>query len=181
MKHIYLIRHCKASGQEPNAHLTEEGHEQAKDLASFFADKTIDLIISSPYIRAIETIQPLAESIGMEIISDDRLKERVLSSKDMVDWMEKLQETFENVDLKFEGGETSNEAMRRGIETIDDVLQRRETYIVMVTHGNLLSLILKHYENSIGFDEWRNLTNPDVYELQISKDKKAVGIRRLWK
>jgi 2,3-bisphosphoglycerate-dependent phosphoglycerate mutase len=181
MRHIYLIRHCKANGQEPDAHLTEEGCQQAKKLSVFFADKKIDLIISSPYIRAIETIRPLAESIGMEIILDDRLKERLLSSNDLADWMDRLREAFEKMDLKFEGGESSYEAMSRGLEAINDVLKRPENNIVMVTHGNLMSLILKYYENSIGFDEWMNLTNPDVYELCISNDKEAVEIRRLWK
>jgi len=37
MKRIYLVRHCKAAGQEPEAPLTEEGVTQAERLADFFA------------------------------------------------------------------------------------------------------------------------------------------------
>ncbi len=36
-------------------HLTEKGKEQVKNAAAFFADKKIDLIFVSPFIRTKET------------------------------------------------------------------------------------------------------------------------------
>ncbi|CAM3148907.1 histidine phosphatase family protein [Paenibacillus sediminis] len=58
MKTLYLIRHCKAKGQEPDADLTLEGELQAEALSNFLIDKPIDLIISSPFLRAIHSIKP---------------------------------------------------------------------------------------------------------------------------
>lgn len=48
MKNVYVVRHCKADGQEPDAKLTELGIQQAENLAKFLLDKDIDFIISSP-------------------------------------------------------------------------------------------------------------------------------------
>lgn len=76
----------KTDGQEPDAKLTELGIQQAENLTKFFLDKDIDFIISSPFERAYRTIAPLAEHIGIEVVLDDRLAERFLSSKDHPDW-----------------------------------------------------------------------------------------------
>ncbi|WP_143001413.1 histidine phosphatase family protein [Tenuibacillus multivorans] len=35
-KVIYVVRHCKATGQAPEWELTEQGQQQAQDLAAFF-------------------------------------------------------------------------------------------------------------------------------------------------
>ncbi|WP_349632580.1 histidine phosphatase family protein [Neobacillus sp. SuZ13] len=54
------MRHCEAEGQSLEAQLTERGVRQAADLTEFFADMKIDRIISSPYLRAIQSIERVA-------------------------------------------------------------------------------------------------------------------------
>lgn len=174
MKTIYLVRHCKAAGQEPNAPLTEQGQADAVRLQEFFEDKNIEVIISSPFIRAMDTIKPFAEARGIRTLVDDRLMERVLCSTEMTGWMEKLEETYLDLDLRYEGGETSNEAMKRGVAVIEELKERDANHIIIVTHGALLSLILKNYDKEIGFNEWKGLTNPDVYVLELTEDQAEV-------
>lgn len=82
MNHIYVVRHGKAEGQAPDAPLTAEGAQQAIRLAEWFADKPIDYIVSSPYERAYRSIQPLGDRLGIEVVLDDRLTERVLKHFD---------------------------------------------------------------------------------------------------
>ena len=50
-------------------------------------------------------------SHNLEVEIDERLSERMLSSVSLSDWLEKLEATFYDLDLKFEGGESSKEAM----------------------------------------------------------------------
>ncbi|MFT8320993.1 MAG: histidine phosphatase family protein [Bacillus sp. (in: firmicutes)] len=76
-KTFYLIRHCEAEGQDASAELTKTGIQQAKKVADFFSNKKIDLIIASPYQRAIQSILPLAQQLGYTINTDKRLKERI--------------------------------------------------------------------------------------------------------
>lgn len=170
MKTIYLVRHCKAAGQAPEDSLTEQGQVDSARLIDFFMDKDIDIIISSPFVRALETITPFAKTINKDIFIDKRLKERVLSTIDLDDWMLKLQTTFEDGELKFEGGESSNEAMKRGVLLIEELIESPELNIVVVTHGGLLSLILRHYVKEFGFNEWRNLKNPDIFKLEVDSE-----------
>lgn len=174
MKTLYLVRHCSATGQSSEAVLTKLGHQQALELASFFKDIQIDHIISSPYIRAQDSISPTAHEKNLSLIIDNRLEERILSTSDLPDWLELLEKTFTDFNLKFIGGESSREATDRAIE----VVKEASSNCIYVTHGNLLSLILKHFDSSIGFIDWKSLSNPDIYQITITNNKSI--IKRLW-
>ncbi|MBE3644265.1 histidine phosphatase family protein [Bacillus cereus] len=171
MKKIIVIRHCSATGQERDAELTTDGKNQANTLATFLLENQlqIDHIVSSPFVRAIDSIRPYALQANLSIQEDERLTERILSDVPMDDWMQKLESTFTNIDIAFSGGESTKQAMDRSISLIEDVLKLDYTTTLLVTHGNLLTLILRHFDHTIGFNEWRTLTNPDMYEITIDE------------
>lgn len=178
MKQLYVVRHCKAEGQEPDAKLTRQGVRQAEELASFLGDRGIDAICSSPFERARRTVAPLAEKLGLEVTVDDRLSERVLCGADRSDWLEMLRAAYDDLDLCYEGGESSRTAMSRAIAVVEDLLGGDARNIVIVSHGNLISLLLKYYDDSIGFKEWETLSNPDVYLLTFSEKRPVIS--RIW-
>lgn len=169
MKNVYIIRHCKAEGQAPDAPLTEEGFIQAKELAESLSDLKVDRIISSPFLRAIQTMKPFAENKKLEIEVDSRLAERVLSSTFLTDWMEKLEASFDDMDLKYEGGESSNEAAKRIVEVVDEMVVSGSENTVVVAHGGIISLLLNFYDKNFGFEQWLSLHNPDVYHLKVTE------------
>lgn len=179
MKKIIVIRHCSATGQERDAELTTDGKKQANTLATFLLEHhpQIDHIISSPFVRAINSIRPYARQANLSIQEDERLAERILSDVPMDDWMQKLESTFTNIDIAFSGGESTKQATDRAISLIQHVLKLNYTTTLLVTHGNLLTLILKYFDHTIGFHEWKALTNPDVYEIVIDEQ---CTIKRLW-
>ncbi|MGJ7913263.1 histidine phosphatase family protein [Neobacillus sp. LXY-1] len=169
LKNIYVIRHCEAEGQPAESSLTEKGLSQANDLANYLSNKKVDQIISSPYIRAIQSIRPLAEKLQLNIEKDPRLAERVLSTQNLVDWLEQLKETFVDFEKKLEGGESSREAQKRILKVVEEV-QDNKTAII-VTHGNIMSLLINYFDRSFSFEEWKKLSNPDVFLLKIEGSK----------
>lgn len=179
MNTIYLVRHCQAEGQEPDAPLTEAGIEQAQQLAVFLANKQIEGIISSPYERAYRTISPLADATGLPIKRDERLTERILSGQNHPDWREMLRRTYEDMDLCYEGGESSHTATSRAVQVVNEALNSGWENTVIVSHGNLISLLLKHLDQAVGFHEWEALSNPDVYELSFTDA--ASSFNRIWR
>ncbi|MFD1955484.1 histidine phosphatase family protein [Paenibacillus thailandensis] len=178
MKTIYVVRHCKAEGQAPDARLTGEGVRQAEKLAEFLAARNVDCIVSSPFERAVRTIKPLADRLGLEIRLNEALTERILTDKDHPDWREMLRRTFDDPELCYEGGESSRAATSRIVRTAAEILRSGCSNAVIVSHGNLISLLLKHYDHRFGFREWEFLSNPDVYKLTFDNDTPA--IRRIW-
>lgn len=177
MKKIYLVRHCLAEGQHKDSPLTTVGMRQAVLLSRFFdrQNLVIDGIISSPYLRAIESIKPFAETNNLKIEVDNRLQERILSNEPVDDWMEVLEQSFNELDFKLPGGESANDAITRGNAIFDSINQNNDmNNVILVSHGNLISLMLKRFDESIGFDEWKNLNNPDVYLIESSGEEHSV-------
>lgn len=176
---LYVVRHCKAEGQQSKAKLTELGTKQAEKLSEFLLHKNIDFIVSSPFERAYRSILPLAKRINIKVVLDDRLIERVLTSEIQPNWLEMLRLTYDDLQISYEGGESSVSAMERGIAVVKEALDSEHKNIVLVSHGNLISLLLKHFDDRIGFNDWVKLSNPDVFHLVFS-DKKIIDIKRIW-
>ncbi|MET0622481.1 MAG: histidine phosphatase family protein [Pyrinomonadaceae bacterium] len=177
-KIIYLVRHAKATGQAADAPLTCEGIDQAEALSEFLLGAGIGQIVSSPFVRALRSIKPLSIRLNIEIKLDERLIEAALSTIDYSDWLDKLRGTFSDLELSFEGGESSQAATERAIAAINDALLLDTAPTVVVTHGRLLTLMLKHFDSKYGFEEWRNLTTPDVFRIVIKENESQVD--RIW-
>lgn len=171
---LYLVRHCQATGQAPDAPLTDAGKQQAIALANGFSGVPVGRIISSPFARAYQSIMPLSERLGLTIEVDDRLIERVLSPVPLDDWRKRLAETFVDLDLSFEGGESSRTAMTRGVAVVHQAIKETTNPVVIVTHGNLMTLILKYFNEQVGYAEWENLQNPDVYCVEFNSEGTCV-------
>ena len=181
MKKLIVVRHCTATGQECDAPLTAVGQQQAKALANFLITEQLPIkkIISSPFARAVHSIEPYASQVQLPIQEDDRLAERILSGVPMDNWLQMLEQTFTEIDVAFPGGESTRQATERVQSLIHSIVQHQEQEVtLLVTHGNLFTLILKIFDNSIGFSTWKSLSNPDVYEITIEHG--TANIHRLW-
>jgi broad specificity phosphatase PhoE len=79
---LHLVRHGESlfnqerriQGQS-DVELSPLGHRQSAAVAATFKGISIDAIYASPLRRAVETAQPIAAELGLEIRLDDRLKE----------------------------------------------------------------------------------------------------------
>jgi len=49
-----------------------------------------EAIISSPYVRALQSIAPLAQRLNVQVQVDARLSERVLSTGNLDNWLDCL-------------------------------------------------------------------------------------------
>ncbi|WP_017472144.1 histidine phosphatase family protein [Amphibacillus jilinensis] len=173
MKKLILIRHCQAEGQHKDSPLTNNGVNQARRLAEFLNSKglKLDRIISSPYMRAVETIKPYARQNEIDIETDSRLQERILSDQPVDDWFDVVETSFKDMDYRLPGGESSNDALQRGLQVIKEAMEDpNHQQIAMVTHGNLLMLLLSQFEEGYGFTQWRLLKNPDIFIIEHEQD-----------
>ena len=107
------------------------------------AAEAVAAIYSSPYPRAVQTVEPLARRLGTEISLVDDLRERLLSLGALPDWREQLQRAWTDFGYALEDGESSAEGQRRVTEVLG-TLRRRHigSRIVVASHGNLIALAL---------------------------------------
>ena len=176
---MLLIRHCQSSGQDPDAALTEIGRKQAEALAEFLSDYPIDMIVSSSYARAQQSVEPFAATVGLSIHLDHRLIERTLSGSPIDNWREVVRDSFGDLELRIPGGESAREVLDRGWAAITELLDGGHRLPIAVTHGNLLSLILNSLDSNFGYAGWESLSNPDVFALKEAIDGRLV-FERLW-
>ena len=178
MHQIVLVRHAAATGQDALATLTDEGQRQARMLADVLWPFNIQRVISSPFVRATESVGPFCRRANLLVETDDRLVERVLSARSLPDWREHLRWSFEDLDYCLEDGESSRTAQARGTSAIRTALASGERCL-LVTHGNLLALMLKSIDATVGYDVWSMLSNPDVFVLHVNDDGPH-GFSRAW-
>ena len=76
-----LVRHGSAgdrahwAGDDRLRPLDEKGRRQAEALVEELQRFTVLRVVSSPYARCVETVEPLAAALGLEVELDDRLAE----------------------------------------------------------------------------------------------------------
>lgn len=79
MKNIYLMRHAHPVNGHPmdgTRALDEHGRKQAKDMADFLVKEIgrVDIVITSPFTRAMETASVMADALGSHV-ADTRMLE----------------------------------------------------------------------------------------------------------
>jgi broad specificity phosphatase PhoE len=79
---VHMLRHGEVHnpdhvmyGRLPGWHLSTAGKGMAERVAKKISDRDITYLVASPLERAQETAQPLAEALGLEVHTDERLLE----------------------------------------------------------------------------------------------------------
>ena len=182
MTKVFLVRHAHADFRpDEERPLSVGGAADAQRVAELLGSDPITAIYSSPSRRALQTIQPLAELLRLEpqIVAD--LRERELSTASVDDFHRKVEASWRAPDAAARGDEANSAAQGRALAVVGKVLEAWEGgSVVISTHGNLLSLILHGLDASFGYDFWRSLTFPDVYELSFS-GRSLSSVHRLWR
>jgi 8-oxo-dGTP diphosphatase len=122
---LYLVRHAKAGdrsawrGDDMHRPLTPKGRRQAELLAERLAFTVDGELLSSPYLRCVETLEPLAVALGSRVRVDRRLTE----GTGFVGALQVLGEAPDNSVLCSHGDvipDTMQALQRRGCHIIDE-------------------------------------------------------------
>ncbi|MEM9431726.1 MAG: histidine phosphatase family protein [Pseudomonadota bacterium] len=158
---IYAVRHADATGQAPDAALSAAGRRAVEALVPVLARREIRRVVSSPHLRARETVAPFAASAGLAIAEDARLREREHGAVPEGRWAEEAEILFGDWDAEPWGGESLAAAAARGAAAIEGAADGT----LFATHGLLLTLILGAYGREVSIPVWRAMPRPALFEL----------------
>jgi probable phosphoglycerate mutase len=159
MTTFFLIRHASCDGlgqtlwgRTPGIRLNEQGRLQAQRLAKRCEGVKFDKIYSSPLERALETAEPIARAMKLEVRKSDALNE--------IDFGEWSGKTFEQLDsderwrhfnscrstASVPGGESFLEVQNRVLKEIDRLAhEHREARVAIVSHADPIKAVIGYF------------------------------------
>ena len=178
MTTIYFVRHAQPEHNWENDRtrpLTKEGLSDSQKVTEALHNIKIDRFISSPYQRSVDTIKGCALEHGIEIVTDERLREREKGADGNNFGM--FQKRWGDFDFHEDGGESLNMVQKRNIEALLEILNREKGSTVVVgTHGTALSTILNDFNPSYGCDDFLRMIDFMPYIIRLDFDgQRCVG------
>ena len=178
MSKLLLIRHCQSTGSHPDSPLSEAGARAAHALVTRLHELTADAVYSSPYERAQATVRPFAISAGLPVGVDGRLRERVLSNRELEDRWDHVRRSFAEPDYCAPGGESLNQTTQRAIAALTDIAGAGHRLPAVSSHRTLIASVLRSMDTAFGFEQWQDLRTPDLFEVELD-DGRLIRFVRL--
>jgi 2,3-bisphosphoglycerate-dependent phosphoglycerate mutase len=180
---LILVRHAQSAPDPalPNRDwpLSELGRQQAADLAPVLKALGVDVLASSPFVRAVETLRPYADAAGLSIEVDEDLRERALGG-----WLATTEEAEEairrmhaDLDFALEGGETGRACLARFEAALARVVAANPgRTIAAAAHGGVIGHLLASQAPLEG-EFWRRIRNPHIFVFDARGPLKWVSER----
>lgn len=179
---LYVVRHGETDWNKQrlamgrrDVQLNDKGIKQAIEIRENLYDVDIDLIITSPLMRAKGTAMIIKNNRSIEIKTDERLVERGLGE------LEKQPYTSDNDELWDVNLNTSRyqvEPMRELRDRVFDFIKDiEENYsdknVLVVTHGGVSAMIKCYFDDTLydGPISDKFLKNCEIVKYEISNKK----------
>lgn len=149
MTSVYFVRHAQPDitvHDDRTRPLTAEGLRDSIAVADLLQGRNIDLLMSSPYKRSMDTIGELSKRLELEIHTDENFRERNAGGWHGDNFLEFIKKQWADFDYRIMDGENLCEVQTRNVSALKKLLSENEgRNIVLATHGTALSTILNYY------------------------------------
>ena len=187
MTYILLIRHGqndwvskqRLAGWLPGVHLNDIGWKQAEDLSERLRELPLREIYSSPLERCMETARVIAKPHNLKVVSLEEIGEVRYGKWEgkKLKKLRKQKRKWYKVQhypsrFRFPGGESFVAVQQRAVSAIEKLCElHEEELIALVSHADLIKLVLSHYFGShIDLFQRINISPASASLLGLSKD-----------
>lgn len=142
---VYLLRHAKAGsrsgwdGPDDLRPLSKNGRQQAEALVDVLAGADISRIVSSPYVRCRQSVEPLGERLRLPVDLSDALAEGA-PFPEVLRLVEKVSD--ETAVLCTHGdviGELLDHAVRHGVRLDNDRIEKGSMWKLDLVDGAVVT------------------------------------------
>lgn len=140
---IYLVRHAKAGsrsdwdGPDEQRPLSKNGRRQTAALTEALAGIGVARVITSPYLRCSQTVEPLAHRIGLAL----ELSEALAEGADVTDALELVEKYADEGAVLCSHGDVIGDLLhhfeQRGVTLDGDKLEKGSTWILDFVDGSV--------------------------------------------
>ncbi len=176
---LYIARHGQTPWNAMNKvcgltdlELTDKGIEQAYELAKLVSEKKIDIIITSPLKRAIQTGEIVSKVCKIPTVIDERIIEQNYGVYEGVDRKDKnYLAAKKHFAYKYPNGESMMQVAYRVYGFIDNVKQKYAgKNVLVICHGGVCR-VLNTYFNDVTNDEFfhYSIENAQLAEYDLTQ------------
>lgn len=160
-------------GKDSEALLNEQGLKQARQLADFLRNETIQFAYMSPQKRAVRTAEEVLKfHPSARVITAPHLREQhlgVFEGKGKAEWKalkKQLKKPFHL--LKPQSGESYAELQARTVRFFNELMEKHENDTIFVmSHGGTLGMLYLHLFNKEITEENYNIYKPENTALTV--------------
>ena len=173
MTKVYFVRHAQPNYENHDdmlRELTAKGLKDRKLVTRFLADKDVDVVLSSPFLRSVDTVRDFADTNGLKIGIVEDFRERRIDSVWIEDFNSFCQKQWDDFSYKLSDGESLAEVQERNIVALNKVLEEHAGKTIVVgSHGTALSTIINYYDKGFGYAEFEKIRGlmPWVVEFRF--------------
>lgn len=181
MTTIYFIRHAQSdhlSRDDATRPLTDQGMADTLKITEALKDKGITHIISSPHMRALQTISDLAKTLNIQVDVDKDFRERVVGKWIPDQFYGFIKKQWHDVTYRNEGGESLSEVQIRCVSAIRRAIkQYKDQTIAIATHGTALATIINRYYPDFGYVDVMKMIDymPYVVKMEFESSNKCLS------
>ena len=186
-KNLYLIRHGKAAmeGSDRERVLDSDGIIQAtslcKKIKTQFKDQKIR-IISSPFKRAMQTIEKLSQDMAADIEKSQSLEEINIGKDQNLSKHQIIEKMWSDKNFKVQNGSSQSEHVDKIKDELNQILDdfyKNDYNLILISHGNSIGIILKYFlDTDFTFNDWKKISMPDMYCLSFNEENKIINFKR---
>lgn len=152
-----FVKKGRMAGRLPGVHLNEKGRSQAQSvadaLAARLAEAPVKAVYSSPLERTMETAEPIARALKLDVTACEGLMEVNIG-----EWQGKTVKGLSRLKIwrqvqrnpsvfRFPGGESFDDAQHRAIEAVINIMQKHDPkdVVICVSHADIIKLIVAYF------------------------------------
>ncbi|SDL51387.1 2,3-bisphosphoglycerate-dependent phosphoglycerate mutase [Lentzea albidocapillata subsp. violacea] len=146
--------------------LTPAGMEAAKSLAGRLTAYEPAAVLSSPQLRAVQTVTPAADALGLAVTTWSELREWESGPLPSADWEARYAHSWARPGSVHGAGESLDALTLRAGKALARMAEEYPDVTVLVgSHGTFLARALMAAGHAVDWAFWRSLPMPAVYEV----------------
>ena len=182
---VYFVRHAEPDLSNHNdltRPLSKKGLADCQKLIEYFSNQNISAIYSSPYKRAVETIQPVAKQKKLKVKRIEAFRERKVGDSWISNFHEFCESQWANFDYKLPKGESLRQTQQRNIKALEFVIKNHEKQRVIIAgHGNAIGTVINYFDPTFDYLKFKAIQPimPFIAKFSFSDSLKQYRIIKL--